>query len=127
MRANLYTHAWTDSAVRRFIREIGSRLEKVLILSRCDITSYRKEKVKEKLKLLNELGERIKALNSAKELKCPVSGNDIMKKFNLPPGPVIGKIKTSIMNGIIEGGLPESGDAEIYFAFASKLLKNTKK
>jgi poly(A) polymerase len=52
MRANLYTKEWTDSAVRRFIRETGSRLEKVLTLSRCDITSYRKEKVREKLKLL---------------------------------------------------------------------------
>ena len=127
MRANLYTQEWTDSAVRRLIREIGNRLDKVLTLSRCDITSYRKEKVKEKLKLLDELGERIKALKSVKELKCPISGNEIMKKFSLFPGPMIGKIKASVMNEIIEGNLPENGDKEIYFAFASKLLKNIEK
>jgi poly(A) polymerase len=127
MRANLYTKEWTDSAVRRFIRETGSRLEKVLTLSRCDITSYRKEKVREKLKLLDELGERIKALKSVKELKCPISGDEIMKKFKLSPGPTIGKIKDSIMNEIIEGNLPQKGEKEIYFELASKLLKKIKK
>lgn len=127
MRANLYTREWTDSAVRRFIRETGNHLDKVLILSSSDITSYRKEKVKEKLKLLDGLGERIKALKSVRELKCPISGNEIMKKFDLSPGPMVGKIKDSVMNGIIEGHLSQDGDKEIYFAFASKLLKNTKK
>lgn len=127
MRANLYTREWTDSAVRRFIRETGNRLDKILTLSRCDITSYRKEKVKEKLKLLDELGERIKALKSVKELKCPISGDEIMKKFKLSSGPMIGKIKDSIMNEIIEGHLPQDGDKEIYFVFASKLLKKRKK
>ena len=126
MRANLYTKEWTDSAVRRLIRETGGRLDKVLTLSRCDITSYRKEKVKEKLKLLDKLGERIKALQSVKELKCPISGNEIMNKFNLPPGPLVGKIKDSIMQGIIEGDLPQEAEKEIYFTFASKMLKNIK-
>ncbi len=127
MRANLYTQEWTDSAVRRFIREIGNRIDKVLTLSRSDITSYSKEKVKEKLKLLDELGERIKALKSVRELKCPISGDEIMRKFKLSPGPIIGKIKDSVMNEIIEDNLPQDADKEIYFEFASKLLKNIKK
>ncbi len=127
MRANLYIKEWTDSAIRRFIREIGNRTDKVLTLSRSDITSYRKEKVKEKIKLLDELGERINALNSVKELKCPISGNDIMKNFNLPPGPMIGKIKDSVMQEMIEGRLPPDADKDVYFKFASKLLENIKK
>lgn len=127
MRANLYTQKWTDSAVRRFIKDMGHRLDKVLMLSRCDITSYRKEKVREKIKILDELGERIKDLKSIKELKCPISGDDIMKQFNLSAGPMIGKIKDFVMNEIIEGRLPQDADKEIYFQSASNFLKNTKK
>ncbi len=124
MRANLYTREWTDSAVRRFIREMGPRLDRVLILSRCDITSYRKDKVRAKIKMLDELGERIKSLTSVKELKCPISGNDIMKHFNLPQGHLIGEIKDFIMNEIIEGRLPQDADKEIYFEATSKFLKH---
>jgi poly(A) polymerase len=127
MRANLYTREWTDSAVRRFIKEMGERLDKVLMLSRCDITSYRKEKVREKIKMLDELGERIKGLTSVKELKCPISGNDIMKQFNLSSGPLIGKIKDFVMNEVMEGRLPQDADKEICFESASKFLKDIKK
>lgn len=127
MRANLYTREWTDSAVRRFIKEMGHRFDKVLMLSRCDITSYRKEKVREKIKMLDELGERIKALTSIKELKCPISGNDIMKQFNLSSGPLIGKIKDFVMNEVIEGRLPQDADKDVYFQSASEFLKNIKK
>lgn len=127
MRANLYTPEWTDSAVRRFIREMGDRLDKVIKLSRADITSYRKERVKEKLRLLDELEERINLLKSAKEIKSPVSGDEIMERFNLSPGPLIGKIKDSIMNEIIEGNLPENGDKEIYFEYIAEFLKKIEK
>lgn len=124
MRANLYTREWTDSAVRRFIKEMGPRLDKVLMLSRCDITSYKKEKVREKIKMLDKLGERINSLNSIKELKYPISGDDIMKHFNLPPGHLIGKIKDFIMNEVIEGRLPQEAEKETYFKAASNFLKN---
>ncbi len=126
MRCNLYTREWTDSAVRRFIKEMGNRLDNVLILSSCDITSYRKEKVKEKIKMLEELGERIKNLKSIKELKCPISGDDIMKHFNLLPGRLIGKIKDFIMNEVIEGRLPQKAKKEIYFETASNFIKKSK-
>ncbi|MDD5454598.1 MAG: HDIG domain-containing protein [Candidatus Ratteibacteria bacterium] len=127
MRANLYTPEWTDSAVRRFIKEMGARLDKVLILSRCDITSYRKEKVREKIKMLDELSERINSLNSIKGLKYPLSGNDIMEYFNLPPGRLIGKIKEFVMNEVIEGRLPQETKKEIYFEAASTFLRSITK
>lgn len=127
MRANLYTSKWSDSAVRRFIRETGDKVDKVLTLSRCDITSYRREKVKQKLALLDELGKRIKDLKSVKELKCPISGDEIMKKFKFSPSPIIGKIKDSIMNEIIEGKLPQDGKKEIYLNFVAEFLKSMKK
>ena len=127
MRANLYTKEWTDSAVRRFIREIEPRLDKVLILSRCDITSYRQEKIKEKVKLLDQLAERIEELQSVKELKCPISGDEIMKHFKLSPGRTIGKIKDFIMNEVIEGHLPQEAEKETYFQSAAKFLETLQK
>jgi poly(A) polymerase len=127
MRANLYTGEWTDSAVRRFIKEMGMRLDRVLMLSRCDITSYRKEKVREKIKLLDKLGERINDLNSVQELKCPISGDEIMKHFKLLPGRLIGKTKDFIMNEIIEGRLPQEAEKDIYFKAAAEFLEDAQK
>jgi len=125
MRANLYISEWTDSAVKRFIREMGERLDIVLKLSRSDITSYRREKVKEKLVLLDELARRIQELKSVKEFKCPISGDEIMKKFKLSPGPFIGKIKNSLMEEILEGNLPEQATKKIYFQYISNFLETS--
>ncbi|NBT93540.1 MAG: RNA nucleotidyltransferase, partial [Chloroflexi bacterium] len=45
LRINAYEPTWTDSAVRRLIREVGDELDDLIALSRADVTSYRAEKV----------------------------------------------------------------------------------
>ncbi len=123
MRPALYRSEWTDSAVRRFIREMGERLEKVMTLAKADITSYRPERVRERLRLLEELSSRVERLLSVREVTCPVNGFEIMERFSLSPGPLIGKIKSLLLEGILNGELPEtSEDKEIYFQFIEKKL-----
>ena len=118
-----YNSSWTDSAVRRFIREMGENLEPLLVLAKADITSYRPERVKERLSLLKELEGRVEALKSVREIKCPVDGWEIMNKYNIKPGPLVGKIKNLIWEAVINGELPEKcEDKEIYFEYVEKKL-----
>jgi len=123
LRASQYDGKWTDSAVRRFAREIGPYLEDLLCLSRADITTKRPEKKRRGIAMIDELGERIGAL-AAEDAKLPPLpsgvGNDLMVTFGLPPSRRIGEIKraleAAVEAGEIAAGL-ESGD---YVAFVAE-------
>src|SRR5689334_17196396 len=62
LRANQYEGDWTDSAVRRFAREMGGNLDDLLCLSRADITTKRPEKKRRGLEQISELAQRIRTL-----------------------------------------------------------------
>ena len=124
MRANLYTSLWTDTAVRRFAAKMGDKLSDVLSISKADITSFRKERVAKKLKELSELEQRCEELRSAKKTKFPITGDELMDKFNLSPSRLIGKMKNKILEAITNEELPEdSENKNIYFEYIKKLFK----
>ena len=103
----------TDSAVRRMVTEAGEDIDDLMILAESDITSKQPEKVKRQLEGFAKLRDRMKEINDADELrnwKNPVSGNEIMEKLHLPPGPEIAKLKDMIKEAIIEGKIPYSHD-----------------
>ena len=70
LRANQYEPGWTDSAVRRFARELGSHLDDLLCLARADITTKRPEKKRKGLHQIDELAGRITSL-AAEDAKLP--------------------------------------------------------
>jgi poly(A) polymerase len=119
LRASQYDGKWTDSAVRRFAREIGPYLEDLLCLSRADITTKRPEKKRRGISQIDELGERIARL-AAEDAVQPLLptgvGNLIMVAFKLPPSRLIGEIKraleAAIDAGEIEGRLESSAYVE---------------
>lgn len=99
LRANQYDPNWTDSAVRRFARELGAHLEDLMCLARADITTKRPEKKRKGLNQIEELAARISALaaEDAKQPPLPTGvGDALMKSFKLPPSRLIGDIKKKL-------------------------------
>lgn len=127
LRANQYEPDWTDSAVRRFAREMGGQLDNLLCLSRADITTKRPEKKRKGLQQIQQLSERITELAELDARVPPLPsgiGNEIMEQFALPPGRLIGQIKQSLESAIETGEIP--GHQEVSF-YLNLLHENPKR
>jgi poly(A) polymerase len=123
LRASQYDGKWTDSAVRRFAREMGAHLDDLLCLSRADITTKRPEKKRRGVMLIDELGRRITELAEldAKQPPLPTGvGNDIMKAFGLPPSRLIGDIKRALEAAVEAGEIEERLETQAYVDFVAK-------
>ena len=70
LRASQYDASWTDSAVRRFAKEMGPALDDVLNLSRADITTKRPEKKRKGLRQISELAERVRQVGEDDGEQC---------------------------------------------------------
>jgi poly(A) polymerase len=125
LRPNQYDPSWTDSAVRRFDRELTEHLTDLLDLSRADITSARPGKRQNALRNISELAARIQKLRDedAKQPPLPTGiGNVIMAHFALPPSRQIGDLKHALEQAVESGELEARREAEYYLAHVAKLL-----
>jgi poly(A) polymerase len=125
LRPNQYDASWTDSAVRRFDRELTAHLTDLLDLSRADITSARPGKRQNALRNISELSARIQALREedAKLPPLPTGiGNVVMEHFGLPPSRQIGDLKRALEQAVESGELEPRREAEYYLAHVAKLL-----
>jgi poly(A) polymerase len=122
LRANQYEPTWTDSAVRRFARELGAHLDDLLCLARADITTKRPEKKRRGLNQIDELSRRITAL-AAEDAKLPPLpsgvGDEVMKAFAIPPSRLIGDIKKKLEAAIEAGEIEARLPSEAYVAFVA--------
>jgi poly(A) polymerase len=120
LRANQYDPAWTDSAVRRFARELGEHLDDLLCLARADITTKRPEKRRKGLGQISELGDRIKKL-AEEDARLPALpsgiGDAIVRKYELEPSPKIGEIKRELEKAIAAAEIQPRQALEEYIAF----------
>lgn len=85
--------AWTDSAVRRYVRDAGPLLERLHILTRADVTTRNRRKADRLAFAYDDLEERIAALSEQEELAAirpELDGQQIMKLLGLRPGPEVG-------------------------------------
>jgi poly(A) polymerase len=120
LRASQYGGSWTDSAVRRFAREIGPYMEDLFCLSRADITTKRPEKKRRGLNQIDELQRRVSEL-AAKDAERPLLpkgvGDAIMAAFGIPPSKRIGVIKENLENAVKAGRVEPYLESEDYVAF----------
>jgi poly(A) polymerase len=120
LRANQYSPDWTDSAVRRFARELGAHLDDLLCLARADITTKRPEKKRRGLQQIDELQLRITRLAEEDARVPPLPsgiGDEIMKAFGLPPSRKIGELKTALEEAVASGEIAPQQPPEAYVEF----------
>ena len=99
--------AWTDSAVRRYVRDAGELLTHLHVLTRADCTTRNKKKAENLATHYNGLEERITQLMEQEELlkiRPDLDGHAIMKLLGIPAGPKIGKAYDYLLELRLEHG-----------------------
>ncbi len=104
---------WTDSAVRRYVRDAGDELERLHILTRSDVTTQNPRKARRLKLAYDDIERRIAELAEEEELAAvrpDLNGQQIMELLDLPPGPAVG----AAYNYLLEVRLDEGplGEAE---------------
>lgn len=117
LRASQYEPEWTDSAVRRFYKQMGEGLRDLLDLSRADITTKRPEKRRRGVHQISELAKRIKSLRSEDEKPVALPkglGTLLTEVFGIPPSKKLGDIRTQLESDVTEGLLEGGRDCDYY-------------
>ncbi|MFV8130285.1 CCA tRNA nucleotidyltransferase [Streptomyces syringium] len=107
------TGEWTDSAVRRYVRDAGPMLERLHKLTRSDCTTRNKRKANALSRAYDGLEERIARLQEQEELdsiRPDLDGNQIMEILAVGPGPQVGKAYKHLLELRLEHG-PMGHDA----------------
>ncbi|MBA3820772.1 MAG: HD domain-containing protein [Deltaproteobacteria bacterium] len=123
LRTNQYSEQWTDSAVRRFHREMGPHMVDLLDLSRADITSKRPGRRKQLLEQISALSDRVDRLAEADAKLPPLPGgvgNAIMTAFELRPSRLIGDLKLALERAIDDGSLQPRREDAYYVAYLAR-------
>lgn len=107
LRPHTLKLGWTDSAVRRYVRDAGHLLDRLNALVRADVTTANQKKQRQIQEGIDELERRIAVLSEQEELarlRAPIDGHDVMTYTGIGPGPMVGEIMDILLEKRIEEG-----------------------
>lgn len=114
----------TDSAIRRLLFEAGDDIDDLMTLCNADITSKNELKVQKFRNNFQKVRKKLKdveAKDNVRNFQPPVSGQEIIKTFNLEPSKIVGELKNEIKEAILDGKIKNNyNDA---YAFLLELGK----
>ncbi|MBI4884999.1 MAG: CCA tRNA nucleotidyltransferase [Actinobacteria bacterium] len=114
LRFHTYAMGWTDSAVRRYVRDAGPLLRELNVLTRCDCTTRNENKALMLSRRMDDLEARIAELAEKEELAAirpEIDGSQVMELLGVPPGKVVGKALAFLLEIRLEEGM--IGEVEI--------------
>ena len=115
LRFHTYKMGWTDSAVRRYVRDAGPLLAELNELTRCDCTTRNRRRAEELDRRMDALEARIEELAASEELariRPDLDGNQVMAHLGLAPGPEVGRALDFLLELRLEEG--PLGEEEAY-------------
>ena len=107
LRPHTLKLGWTDSAVRRYVRDAGHLIDRLNELVRADVTTANPKRERQIQEGIDELEVRIADLSAREELarlRAPIDGNQVMAYLGIEPGPRVGEIMGILLEKRIEDG-----------------------
>jgi poly(A) polymerase len=123
MQIHAFSAKWSDGAVRRLCLRLGACMEEAIQLGRSDAAGHSANGTSINSPKFDELERRLGELNSeqVQKMKSPLSGDDLMGRYAMAPGPWIREVKERLLDEVLEGNLSPD-DTDGAWIIADRLL-----